>query len=333
MIWVFWISAAFVAYTIAGWPMLLGLSARFFARAIRREFSPRTVSVIIAVHNGERYLRAKLESVLALDYPKDLMQILVVSDGSTDATDSIAEEFEQVRLIRAAKGGKCRAVNTAIPQATGEILFMTDVRQALEPDCLRKLVACYADPKVGVVSGELRIHRGATEDARDVGLYWRFETWIRNRLSDLDSMFGATGPVYSIRRELAVRAPEEILLDDMYIPLSAFFKGYRLVVEPQAVAWDVPTSRRTEFQRKVRTLAGNYQLLSHYPQLVSPLRNRMWLHYVSYKLARLLLPWAFAALFVSSFFLPQPWNFAVVGCQAFCYLMVRPIRIWDRQIR
>ena len=306
MIWVFLVSSALLLYAILGWPLLLGLCSRLFAHPVLREYQTRSVTVIIAVYNGERFLRAKLESVFALDYPRELVQVFVVSDGSTDATDSIAQSFDGVRLIRIPKGGKCRALNAAIPQATGEILFLTDVRQELEANCLRELVSYYADSKVGAVSGELVIRQGDSHGSRDVGLYWRVETWIRDQLSLIDSMFGATGPVYTIRRTLAVPIPEEILLDDMYLPLAAFFKGYRLVMARGAIAWDYPTSTQTEFVRKVRTLAGNFQLLLHYPRLLVPFANRMWFHYVSYKLARMLMPWFLLVSVISSLWMPWP---------------------------
>ena len=270
-------------------------------------------------HNGEAYIGAKLDSILGLDYPRELMEIIVVSDGSTDRTDEIVGGYAGVTLLRVPRGGKCAALNASIPKASAEILFLTDVRQELQPDCLRHFVARFADPEVGVVSGELRIREGPTTGSKDVGVYWRFETWIRNRLSDVDSMFGATGPFYCLRRSLAVPVPPEILLDDMYLPLAAFFRGYRCVVEERAIAWDVPTSVATEFIRKVRTLAGNYQILKHYPQLLSPFGNRMWLHYVSYKLARLLLPWFLMLLAVSTLFLPEPWLAAALSVQIAAY--------------
>jgi cellulose synthase/poly-beta-1,6-N-acetylglucosamine synthase-like glycosyltransferase len=314
----FLVAAAAAAYILVGWPLLLAVLSRLRRKEVLKRFEPLTVSVIIPAYNGESYIGRKLESVLALDYPRERMQIIVVSDGSTDQTAEIVESYV-VEAMRLPRGGKCAALNAAIPKATGEILLLTDVRQEIDPQSLRHMVSCFAEPKVGVVSGELRIRQGATMDARDVGLYWRFETWIRNRLSDLDSMFGATGPFYCLRRSLAVPIPSDILLDDMYLPLAAFFRGYRCIVEVRAVAWDVPTSVATEFIRKVRTLAGNYQLLKYYPQLLSPFGNRMWLHYISYKLGRLLLPWFVIAMAISTFFLPAPWRLIALVLQATAY--------------
>lgn len=312
----FLICALAIAYILLGYPLLLWLLARHRVKPVQKRFEPQTVSVLIAVHNGELFVRKKLLSVLALEYPRELLQILVISDGSTDSTDASVAEFagQGVDLLRIQRAGKPAALNAGIQQATGEILLLTDVRQELEPDSLHYLVECFADPEVGVVSGELLIRKGGLHEEVDIGLYWRFESWIRNQLSALDSMFGATGPFYSIRRSLAVPIPEDVLLDDVYLPLTAFFRGFRLIVEPRARAIDYPTTRDTEFKRKVRTLAGNYQIIGYFPGLLGP-ANRMWLHFVSYKLGRLLLPYALIGLAVSSFGLPKPWTILAIAVQ------------------
>ncbi len=307
-------------YVLFGYPLLLGFLSRLRPKPVLKSRQQPSVSILIAVHNGERFIADKLESVLALDYPRELMEILVVSDGSTDQTVSIIERFASrgVRSFQISRSGKCEALNTAISHTANEILLLTDVRQTLAPDSVQKLVDCFADPLVGAVSGELVIRKGATENEGSTGIYWRYESWIRRQLSQIDSIFGATGPFYAMRRELAVPLPADILLDDMYLPLAAFFRGYRLVIEPAAKAFDYPTLREAEFGRKVRTLAGNYQILLAYPALLG-FQNRMWFHYVSYKLGRLILPWIFVLLFVSSCFLPTPWRWIFLALQAVFY--------------
>ncbi len=315
-------AAAVIFYVVLAYPVLLGWLSRRFARPVQRAPIRPSVSIIIAVYNGEAFLADKLNSILALEYPRDLVQVIIVSDGSTDRTDAIAESFASkgVRLLHLSRGGKPAALNAAIPLASGEILILTDVRQVLAPDSVGLLVESFADPEVGTVSGELVIRKGATEEESNIGLYWRFETWIRDRLASIDSMFGATGPFYAMRRELAVPIPPDMLLDDMYLPLAAFFRGYRLVVDMRARAFDYPTALDTEFRRKVRTLAGNYQILLAFPALLGP-GNRMWLHFVSYKLGRLLLPWCLIAVAVSSPWLPAPWNIVMLAGQAAFYGM------------
>ena len=317
----FVILSVFIGYTVAGYPLILGWLARRGARPVQKRFEPRTVSFVMAVHNGANFLADKLRSILALDYPCELMEIMVVSDESTDATDEIARSFaaEGVKLIRVPRGGQPAALNVGVPQTSGEILVLTDVRQTLERESVRRLIACFGDPTVGVVSGDLVIREGNIEET-NVGLYWWYERWIRKQLGRVDSMMGATGPFYAIRRALFRPMPKDLLLDDMYVPLGAFFEGYRLIVEEEARAFDYPTGVETEFRRKVRTLAGNYQLLRYFPELLTS-RNRMLFHYVSYKMARLILPWAVLALGVVSFGLPRFWREAALGAQALFYLL------------
>jgi cellulose synthase/poly-beta-1,6-N-acetylglucosamine synthase-like glycosyltransferase len=315
---VFLVSVAFCVYTLFGYPLLLGLVARWRTRPVRKAPWPATVSVILPVYNGEPWMAAKLESILALNYPAELLEILVVSDGSTDATASIVGGFTsraKIELLVLPRGGKAAALNAALKRATGEILFFTDVRQQLHPDSLANLVACFADPEVGVASGELVIRQGAGLEEASVGLYWKYEKWIRKQLSRLDSVLGATGCIYAMRRHLAPHLPQGTLNDDMYLPLAAFFRGYRVVLDDAALAFDCPTMLASEFRRKVRTLAGVYQIVGSYPALLGP-RNRMWIHFFSHKLARLLMPWAIIAAAVASFGLPAPWNVWAIGAEA-----------------
>jgi poly-beta-1,6-N-acetyl-D-glucosamine synthase len=320
---VFLLSVGFCAYTLFGYPLVLGLLTRWRARPVRKGPLAATVSVILPVYNGERWMAAKLESILALNYPAELVEILIVSDGSTDATESIVRGFAgraKIDWLAVPKGGKAAALNAALVRASGEILFLTDVRQQLHPDSLANLTACFADPEVGVASGELVIRDGAGLEEASVGLYWKYEKWIRKHLSSLDSVLGATGCIYAMRRELAAPLPEDTLNDDMYLPLGAFFRGYRVILDDSALAFDYPTALASEFRRKVRTLAGVYQIIGCYPALLGP-RNRMWIHFFSHKLARLLMPWAMIAAAIASFGLPPPWRAWCVGAQAAAYLL------------
>jgi len=323
MAWLFVGAALFIVYVVAGYPLLL----RWLApRPVRKQPIRKTVSVILPVAGGERWIAGKLESILALDYPRELVEILVVANGCRDRSAEIAAGFAWprghpgVQLLRLEAADKALAINCAVERARGEILFFTDVRQKLDPASLSELVNSFADPEVGVVSGEVVILEGATEEEASVGLYRRYENWIRGQLSRIDSVFGATGCIWAMRRELAAPMPAGTLLDDMHLPLAAFFAGYRLVFDPGAKAFDYPTALDSEFRRKVRTLAGVYQVMGAYPALLGP-ANRMWIHFVSYKLARLLLPWALLAAAVSGFFLPRPWAAAGLGLQAAFYAL------------
>jgi cellulose synthase/poly-beta-1,6-N-acetylglucosamine synthase-like glycosyltransferase len=331
---VFVAAALFLLYVLAGYPLLLAVLARGRGchGPVSKNFSKRTVTILLPVGNEERWIRAKLESILALDYPRELVEILVISNGSTDGTAAIAREFaaQGVALISIPERGKALALNAGMRQARGEILFFTDVRQQLDPAALRELVACFGDPSVGVASGELIIRDGASREEAFVGLYWRYEKWIRRRLSHVDSVLGATGCIYAMRRDLAVEMPKDTLLDDVYLPLAAFFRGYRIILDEDAKAFDVPTALNTEFPRKVRTLAGVYQVTRQYPKLLGP-SNRMWFHFVSHKLGRQLLPFALLAVLASSFWLPPFWARLALSLQAVFYaLALIDFRIPDR---
>lgn len=317
--WIFVLSVAFTVYTLAGYPLLLALVARFRTKPVHKAPQRKTVTVLLPVRNGERWLRAKLESILALDYPRELLQILVISDGSTDGTEAIAAKFSRhVEFLRIPAGGKALALNAGLEKARGEILFFTDVRQELARKSLSNLVACFADSSVGAVSGELVIRDGKTREELSVGLYWRYEKWLRKRESRVDSVMGATGCIYAMRRELAHPLPPGTLVDDMYLPLAAFFRGYRVIFEDTAKAFDYPTALDTEFQRKVRTQAGVYQIIRLYPQLLTP-RNRMWVSFVSHKLARLFLPFALLLMVATTPFLAEPWLTPALLGQCFFY--------------
>jgi cellulose synthase/poly-beta-1,6-N-acetylglucosamine synthase-like glycosyltransferase len=294
---VFVLAAAKFVYILAGYPLLLASAPFRGAPAVRKDLSfQRSVTVILAVRDGGRFLRAKLESLLAFEYPKDLMEILVVSDGSTDATDSIAGEFagQGVRLLRQPQQGKSAALNTGLAQATGEILFFTDVRQPLNRTALSHLVANFADPSVGAATGELRLQGSGPGVQADLGLYWRYETWVRKRHSAIHSVFQASGCIYALRRHLASSIPIDTLADDAELAIRAYLAGYRVVLDTEATAYDYPVVSGGEFRRRLRGMAGVWQVFARHPRLFLP-SHRMWLHFLSHKFGRLALPWALLA--------------------------------------
>ncbi len=318
---IFGLNLAFVVYILLGYPVLLALTARRRQAAVEtREDRLESVTVLLPVKNGEQWIRRKLESLRAVDYPRELLQIIVISDGSIDRTEKIAREFPEVELIRVPSGGKALAINAGLQGARNDLLFFTDVRQEMDPACLKHLVRRFADPAVGVASGELMIRQGDKAEEESVGLYWRYEKWIRRRHSGIDSVLGATGAIYMMRRALASPLPPGTLLDDVHLPFQAFFRGYRLLFVEEARAYDVPTDLSAEFRRKVRTLAGVYQLIAAFPALLGP-RNRMWIHFLSHKFGRMLLPFALLAMFASSWFLWMPWSAMAAGGQILFYAL------------
>ena len=306
--YIFWCAAFLLFYTYAGYPLWIYLRSRLRPRPQRQGSILPTLSIILAVHNGAALLRQKVAHLLSLDYPQDRMEIEIVSDGSTDGTDEILKEFRNpnVRCFRCAEhSGKAAALNLGMQRATGEILLFLDIRPWIESGALQLLISNFADPHVGCVAGELVLR----DDGHDPGtkavgsLYWRYEQWIRNCEAKVDSPLGVYGGFYAIRRKLAKALPDGIILDDMLQPLSVIRQGYRSVLDLRARVYDIwPKSLRGEFHRKVRTLAGNFQLLQLAPWLLSR-QNRLRFELISHKLMRLLVPILLLLLLVTSTFL------------------------------
>jgi len=306
---VFWASALLVVYTYAGYPLWLYLRSRWRrgavqARAALLPVSP-PVSIVMAVRNEEKSLAGKLANLLELDYPAELCEIIVVSDGSSDATAAIlaAHACGRLRVIELPQSqGKAVALNHGIAAARGEIVVFTDARQRIDRDAVRHLVNNFADDGVGAVSGELVI---GSDAGRGLGLYWELEKKIRQWECAAASTIGATGALYAVRRPLLCPLPAGTILDDVYLPMQVARQGKRVIFEPRARAYDQLGTARHEFRRKVRTLSGNYQLLQLAPWLLTR-ANPVRFEFVCHKLLRLLVPFALAALLLSSLLAPGP---------------------------
>lgn len=311
MKYVFWIAALLVGYSYIGYPAWLWLRRRWSPRPVRRGCATPSVSAVMVVRNEEAVIAQKLENLLTLDYPQDQLDVVVVSDGSSDRTPAILGNYAhhpRVRiLLKPESQGKAAGLNDAIKLATGEVLLFTDARQPVESGALRLLIENFADPEVGAASGELMLGDPANgETGLGMGLYWQIEKEIRELESASGSVVGATGAIYCARRGLVVPLPEGTILDDVLLPMRIVRQGYRVVFDSRARAWDSPyLGKGREFPRKVRTLSGNYQLLQLAPWLLSS-QNAIRFEFVSHKLSRLASPFALLALLVASIFLPEP---------------------------
>lgn len=292
----FWASILLLGYTYAGYPALLFAWARLRARRAQRRAMEPSVTVLIAAHNEGKRIVPRLENILSLDYPRDRVDVLIASDGSSDDTVERARAYEQARVQVVefrTRRGKPAVLNELVKKAQGEIVVLADARQRFERGALRALLGRFSDSKVGAVSGELILtqNAGGTAVGEGVGFYWRYEKFIRQNESLVDSAVGATGAIYAIRRELFESIPEDTILDDVLIPMRIARRGYRVVFESAARAYDrAAATAHEEFTRKVRTIAGNFQLLAREPWLLNPFRNRLWLQTVSHKALRLLTP-------------------------------------------
>jgi biofilm PGA synthesis N-glycosyltransferase PgaC len=343
----FWVSCAIVVYVYLGYPLLLAIWARIRPRPLAIGDSELPgVSIVIAARNEASRLAHRLDNLLQLDYPAARIQIIVVSDGSTDHTLKVLHRYRgAVDVVAVKSGGKALALNAGVRRAKHDILVFADARPVFARDALLELTAPFRDPRVGAVTGELlldaespgrrtadrrRIAVGRRDAAKErragaerrrtvestiadgVGLYWQYEKSIRHFESTVGSTLGATGAIYAIRRSLWAPLPSETILDDVLAPMRAVLAGYRTVFNGKARAFDRAASdAHVEMRRKVRTLAGNYQILRLEPRLLLPWRNPVWLQYVSHKIGRLVVPYALVGLAVSS---------AALAMHSFVYL-------------
>jgi biofilm PGA synthesis N-glycosyltransferase PgaC len=291
----FWASLGAIAYMFIGYPLALGLWSAVRPRRWRQQPCEPTISIVISAYNEAASIVPKIRNLLSLDYPAERVEILIGSDGSTDSTAEqlLTVSDERVRaFIFPLRRGKPAVLNTLIPKARGEIIVLSDVRQKFDSRVLRALVQSFADPQVGAVSAEVILTRTGvgTAVSEGSGFYWRYETFVRSRECLVDSSIAVTGPIYAIRATLFEPIPADTILDDVLIPLRIARRGFRVVIDPEARAYDAPyTTAGEEFTRKVRTLAGNFQLFARERWLFNPFRNRLWWQTMSHKALRLLI--------------------------------------------
>ena len=310
---VFWTAAAVVAHGLVGYPAYIWLRSRIARRPVRQATITPTVTCVLAARDEAATILAKLANLAALDYPAARLEIVVVDDGSADGTADVATAWSRstplsttvVRLPR--PRGKASALNAGVAHAHGDVVVFVDARQRVAQDAVRRLVRNFADERIGAVSGVLVLDRDGG-DASTGGLrrYWSFERWLRRSESASGSTIGCTGALYGVRRALYAPLPEAAILDDVMVPLRVMEAGYRVVVDDEALVFDRLGDSRREFRRKMRTLAGNLQLVHLHPALLSPRHAELAGRFVSHKLVpRVLMPYALLTLLLASARLPS----------------------------
>jgi biofilm PGA synthesis N-glycosyltransferase PgaC len=309
----FWTSMVLIAYVyllypIAIWAVSRLIRARSGPHAIA--VAPASFSVVLAVHDEAARITSRIDELLALIATTGLTaELIVVADGCADETADLARSHpsSMVRVIElAANEGKAAALTRGCEAAQGEILVFADARQRWAADALQRLLQSFIRPEVGAVSGELVIE-AAPGVLAGVGLYWRYEKWLRRTEARVHSTVGLTGSICAVRRELFHPIPRGVLLDDVYWPLQVAMQGRRVVYDECAIAYDrLPDRPADEFRRKVRTLSGNFQLAALLPQALLPWRNPIWVQFISHKLLRLAVPWVLLTTVVVSGLLAGP---------------------------
>ena len=321
----FWLSIGALAYTFVGYSALMGWLARE-RKIVRRELpgEPPEVCVVVVAHNEETRIAARLENLLAADYPPEKLRVLLVSDGSTDATFARAQTFDPTRvsvLAPPTRAGKAAGLNAALALVTSEIVVFTDARQRFAPHAIARLAAHFADPRIGAVSGSLEIDAASSAAGAGVDAYWRLEKNLRAAESRFDSCIGCTGAIYAIRRALFTPIPTDTLLDDVVIPMHIAAGGARVIHDPDAIAFDPQTLEpASEQRRKQRTLAGNFQMLFRHPAWLLPWRHRLWWQLLSHKYLRLAAPLFLLATFTANLALAaHPFYRATLAGQVLFY--------------
>jgi cellulose synthase/poly-beta-1,6-N-acetylglucosamine synthase-like glycosyltransferase len=312
----FWVSLILVFYTYALYPCVLFLvyalvqahaDLRYLARRRDRRRAPfreealPAVTVIIPAYNEERHLAERMANLGQLDYPRDRMQVVFVSDGSTDRTNdmltAVAEPTIEAVLLPA-RSGKAQALNRAVAHARHDVFVFSDASTLFAPDALRRLVRHFADPGVGVVCGALRFN-GGSEFTQTEGVYWRYEMMLRLMEARLGATLTASGAIYALRRDCYRPLRADDVIDDFVVPMRARRLGYQVVFDPEAEAVDVAgASVKDEFTRRVRLAVGSFRALGELSRI--PVSAPTCVAFVSHKLLRWILPFLLIALFASN---------------------------------
>ena len=314
--YVFWVSFLLVAHTYLLYP--IGL---FFAYSLvqvrrdwqylrfRRDGRSRVqdaadlppVTLIIAAHNEEAYLRNKIANIRRLDYPRDHLQVIIVSDGSTDGTNRILRatpEGDIECIFLPIRGGKSSALNHAVAQARHNILILSDAATLFAQNAVKKLIRHFADARVGVVCGALQFE-ASTESRQTEGVYWTYESMLRLMEARLGATLTASGAIYALRRCCYPGLPADTVLEDLIIPMNARKLGYRVLYDPEAVGRDFAASSVAgEFTRRVRVATGSFRALGQVVR--TPLGPVTAFAFFSHKFLRWILPFLLIAMLVSS---------------------------------
>lgn len=326
MTWLFWTCAGLFTWVYFGYPLWLAVWSRSRPAATGDSTHRPTVSVVIAAHDEARWIHDRIRNVLDAHYPSERLQLIVVSDGSSDGTTEIARAIDDERLLvlEVQPGaGKSNALNLAMPHATGDVVVFSDANVLFDPDAITRLVAHFADWNCGAVTGRVElVALEAGGEPLGEGFYMRLERFLQERESRIATVVGADGAMLAVRRELVPYLPPGLVLDDFFIAMHIAGSGYRVYYEASAHGIEhVPASVEQEFRRKVRIAAGCFQILPYLTFLRHPWRQpALWFCFVSHKLLRWTTFVYMAGMLVASAALmAQPFWLTVTAAQVAVY--------------
>lgn len=291
-----WFFTGSIVYTYLGYPLLITLLAKIRAKPKPYPSYTRSATLLIAAFNEEAFIEEKILNCLALDYPKDLLQILIITDGSNDQTPVIVEKYADkgIELMhQPERRGKMAAINRAITNARGEIIIFSDANNIYLPNTIKELVLPFMDPKIGAVSGAKTILKGDGSLGESEGLYWQYESFIKLQESRFGNCTAVAGEVFAIRKKVFMPPPDHIINDDFYMAMQIIRQGYRIVYNPKAKSFErVSESAPSEIVRRKRIIAGRYQALFMAPKIL-PFQQpiTVW-QIISHKFLRPLVPFS-----------------------------------------
>jgi len=325
---VFWLSAITILYVYVGYPLIMTIAARFLKRKnsyIADEYRP-SVTIIIPARNEATIIENKIKNTLNLDYPSDLMEIIIVSDCSEDETDSIVRKYQDagIKLITLKnRKGKTTAQNIAVDKSSGEIIVFSDANAMYVPEAINQLVKHFKDDKVGCVSGELcYVNPGNAYSGTEENRYWKYEKFIKYQEYKAGVMLGANGSIYAVRKKDFV-VLEESDISDFIEPLEIVAKGKKFIFERKAISKELATSTfSSELQRKRRIICRSLRSILNHAHLLNPFRHPLLLFEIlSHKLLRWLTPIFMIFLFVANVFLLSENFYKIVfGMQLIFYI-------------
>jgi len=289
----FWISSFLVIYPYLIYPVLIRMLAKTTpSRTSISDNSPLpSVTLVISAYNEAAVIGKKLDNACTMDYPEELLEIIVASDASDDQTDEIVEQWQDSRILlvrQEERKGKSAGLNLALAVAQGEIVIFSDANAMYKGDALREMVKPFNDPAVGhVVGSALYYDSGGNEAKESEGLYWKLELWLKQQESDFDSVVGGDGAIQAIRRALFTDLKEDDI-NDFVTPLQIIAQGYRGVFNPDAICYeDAGDEFEKEFNRKRRIVNRTWRATLRYGGLLSPFRNAKYLFMlISHKILR-----------------------------------------------
>ena len=306
----FWICIFIIIYTYLGYGIVLLLLVtvkRLFKdnNAIISYYQPN-VTLLIAAYNEENYIKEKIANSLSLDYPKDKINFIIVTDGSDDKTPDIVKSYPEIRLMhRSERQGKIMAVERAMSEVHGEIVVFSDANAFLNRGAIKNLVQHFANEKIGVVAGEKRILNKKVDKAAGAGegFYWKYESKLKKWDDELCSVMGAAGELFAIRTELFEPIPKDSLIEDFYMSFRIIQKGYKIAYEPEAYTLEEPSaSVNEELKRKIRIAAGGIQSIVRLKELLNPFKyGIITFQYISHRVLRwTLAPLALPIVFIAN---------------------------------